>query len=179
MHAIFKPGGGYYSQLVPIRLHAYDIGACGGGGPSAYLKLSTREPEYPGGPLGSWTSWAEAPNLCAYESHKSIAPVETLSTSSAASAPAPKPQTFHGNGVENLGTVTVSVPSTLRWSCPECSIFSITASSEGSAVIALDSQKHTAGITAVEPATYHSVSVQAYSEGGVAGEWTVTITPGQ
>lgn len=85
-----------------------------------------------------------------------------------ASTPSPEAQTFKGNGVENIGTVTVDVPSTLHWSCPECSIFSVLAKSEGASVIALDSQKNTAGDTAAEPGTYHSVSVQAYGEGGAA-----------
>jgi hypothetical protein len=183
LNAIFKPEGGYYSQLVPITLRAYDIGTCAAGGPRAYLKLSTREPVRPGGPLGPWSSWSEAPNLCHYGA-STTSPSETATSTSTASpppasTPTPEPETFHGNGVESLGRITVAVASTLHWSCPECSIFSITASSEGSAVIALDSQKHSSGVTAVEPGTYHSVDVQAYEEklGGV--EWTFTITPGQ
>jgi hypothetical protein len=175
--SIFKPGGGYYRGLVRVTLRAYDIGTCTRGGPRAYLKLSTRVPKSPGGPLGPWSSWSEASNLCSYESQASTG--ETGSTSTTTSTPSQHAQTFHGNGVENLGTISVAVPSRLEWSCPECSIFSVTGSSEGSAVIALDSQKHTTGVTAVEPGSYHSVSVQAYSEGGAAGEWTITITPGQ
>jgi hypothetical protein len=93
-------------------------------------------------------------------------------------SPPPAPQTFKGNGVENVGTINVSTASTLHWSCPGCSIFSVTGSAGGGAVIALDSQNHSSGVTAVEPGTYHSVDVQAYAEGGVAGEWTITITPG-
>jgi hypothetical protein len=179
MHAIFKPEGGYYSQLVPITLRAYDIGTCTSGSPRAYLKLSTRQPVRPGGPLGSWSSWTEAPNLCSYETGASTTSSITQSTSTPSTPPAstPAPQTFTGNGVQNLGTISVPVASTLHWSCPECRIFSVTGASEGAAVIALDSQKHTSGITAVEPGTYHSVDVQAYGEAGVAGEWTITITP--
>jgi hypothetical protein len=84
---------------------------------------------------------------------------------------------FRGNGIQSLGKITVAVPSTLHWSCTECSIFSVTGSSGTGAVIALDSQKHSSGVDAVEPGTYHSVDVQAYAEGGAAGDWTITITP--
>jgi hypothetical protein len=178
LNAIFKPGGGYYSQLVTIRLRAYDIGACTPGGPRAYLKLSIQAPEGPGGPLRPPAAWAEAPSLCSSESG-TPAPARSPTTTSAqpASTPVPAPQTFTGNGVQNLGTINVSAPSALEWSCPSCTIFSVTGSSSAGPVIALDSQKHTSGVTAVEPGSYHSVDVQAYGETGVAGEWVVRDHP--
>lgn len=179
LNAIFKPGGGYYAQLVTVRLRASDIGACARGGLAAYRKLSIQAPERPGGPLRAPAAWAEAPNLCSTEVVSTPASTEPPKppTTSTASSPAREPQTFKGNGVQNLGTINVSAPSTLHWSCADCAIFSITGLSRSGPVIALDSQKHTSGVTAVEPATYHSVDVQAYGEMGVAGEWTITISP--
>jgi hypothetical protein len=176
LHSIFKPEGGYYRQLVRIMLRAYDIGTCTAGGPRAYRKLGTREPERPGGPLGPWGYWAK--NLCSYNaSVESESPKAAATTgTSATSTPSAEPQTFSGNGVQSLGRIDVAVPSTLEWSCETCVIFSVTGLAEG-AGIAIDSQKHTSGQTAVEPGAYHSVDVQAYGEAGVAGEWTITIRP--
>jgi len=56
--AIFKPGGGYYNQLVRIQLKATDVGRCTANGPLAYQQLWVREPSRPGGPLASWFPWA-------------------------------------------------------------------------------------------------------------------------
>jgi hypothetical protein len=64
LNAIFKPRGGYYSQLVRIQLHAYDRGRCTPHGPLAYRKLSFREPSRPGGHVGVWRSWSGSKTLC-------------------------------------------------------------------------------------------------------------------
>ena len=64
MSSIFMPQGGYYPQLVTIQLRAEDLGSCTPGGPSAYRKLSVREPSAPGGPLGPWMSWSGANTIC-------------------------------------------------------------------------------------------------------------------
>ncbi len=48
-------------------------------------------------------------------------------TSSPGAAIPQKPQTFKGSGSENIGTISVSVPSTLRWSCATCNVFGIGA----------------------------------------------------
>ncbi len=59
---IFKPGGGYYAQQVPIKLRASAIGNCAGR--SAYTKLSVREPSRPGGKFGPWRLWSGAASIC-------------------------------------------------------------------------------------------------------------------
>jgi hypothetical protein len=100
-------------------------------------------------------------------------------TTAAKAAPPARPQTFTGSGTENLGTINVPVASTLHWSCPGCSVFSITGqTSSYSQTIAVDSSSSTSGVTAVEPGTYHSVSVIS-DEGASGGSgWTITISPG-
>lgn len=100
-------------------------------------------------------------------------------TTAAKAAPPAKPQTFTGNGTENLGTINVPVASTLHWSCPGCAVFSITGQTSSYAqTIAVDSSSSTSGSSAVEPGTYHGVEV--ISDEGVSGGsgWTVTISPG-
>jgi hypothetical protein len=92
------------------------------------------------------------------------------------SSPPPAPQVFKGNGDENLGTISVSTPSTLHWSCRSCSVFSVVGSG-GTVYIGVDSQEHTSGVTAVEPGTYHSVGVTVDEGEGSTG-WTITISPG-
>lgn len=64
MSSIFKPAGGYYPQLVQVRLMADHLGNCAPGGPPAYRRLSVREPSVPGGPLGPWMEWSGSGNIC-------------------------------------------------------------------------------------------------------------------
>lgn len=64
MSSIFKPQGGYYPQLVPVRLRADQLGSCTAGGPAAYTHLSVREPSVPGGPLGPWMGWSGSGSIC-------------------------------------------------------------------------------------------------------------------
>jgi len=63
-NAIFKPHGGYYSQLVPIELRATDRGRCSKAGSLAYRKLYAREPSRPGGPFGKWFLWSGSKTIC-------------------------------------------------------------------------------------------------------------------
>lgn len=42
MSSIFKPQGGYYPQLVPVRLRADQLASCTPGGPPAYTHLGAR-----------------------------------------------------------------------------------------------------------------------------------------
>ncbi len=90
-----------------------------------------------------------------------------------------KPQVFTGSGTENLGTINVPVASTLHWSCPSCSVFSVTAhTSSYTQTIAVDSSSRTSGVTAVEPGTYGEAQVIS-DEGASGGSgWTITISPG-
>jgi hypothetical protein len=64
LNSIFKPSGGYYSQLVTIELRASRLGHCTAGGPLAYRRLSFRAPSHPGGKLGPWTLWSGTPTIC-------------------------------------------------------------------------------------------------------------------
>lgn len=64
LNAIFKPGGGYYGDLVRIDLRASRLGRCTASGPRAYTELSVRVPSRPGGPLGPWTSWSAGKGIC-------------------------------------------------------------------------------------------------------------------
>lgn len=59
---IFKPNGGYYPELGQIRVKASDVGTCEG--TRAYLQLSIRYPERPGGTLGPWQLWAGSDDVC-------------------------------------------------------------------------------------------------------------------
>jgi hypothetical protein len=95
-------------------------------------------------------------------------------TAPAVSKPAAKPQTFSGVGTENLGTITVPVDSTLRWSCPSCgnANFQIFNNDPGSA-IAVNGLDQTSGQTVVTAASYHAVTIN--TEGA---SWALTITPG-
>jgi hypothetical protein len=100
-------------------------------------------------------------------------------TQTTQTTPPPEPQTFKGSGSENLGTISVSVPSTLHWSCSSCNVFGANAiSTSGTETITVDAPGRTSGVTAVEPGTYHSVGVIA-NETEAGSGWTITITPGQ
>jgi hypothetical protein len=66
LNAIFKPHGGYYSQLAHIELRAHVLGKCSASGPRAYTQLSVRAPSYPGGPLGGWMLWSGAKSICEF-----------------------------------------------------------------------------------------------------------------
>ena len=73
---------------------------------------------------------------------------------------------YSGNGGRNLGTITVSSSSTLRWTNDGA----IQINDDGGG-IAVNSEAH-GGTTAVEPGTYKNVSVNAI------GKWTITIKRG-
>jgi hypothetical protein len=91
----------------------------------------------------------------------------------------PPPQTFKGSGSENLGTISVAVPSTLEWRCPSCNLFSANAiSTSGTETITVDAPGRTSGVTAVEPGTYHSVEVIANETEADTG-WMIVLTAGQ
>jgi len=63
---IFKPEGGYYPSPVTAELRASDLGHCTLHGPLAYRHLGSREPSKPGGKLGPWFPWSDAPTLCKF-----------------------------------------------------------------------------------------------------------------
>jgi hypothetical protein len=100
----------------------------------------------------------------------------TASTPTEAAAEPAAPQTFKGNGSENLGVINVPTASTLNWTCQGCSVFGVDGiSTSGTGAIAVASQNHSEGVTAVEPGTYKSVSVIADEEESRQG-WSITIT---
>lgn len=78
---------------------------------------------------------------------------------------------YSGNGTKNLGTLTISEPSTLRWHATEGFFGVDGATSSYEHTIAISS-KASSGESAIEPGTYHEVNVLA------EGEWSFTITPG-
>jgi hypothetical protein len=92
-------------------------------------------------------------------------------------APVVKPQTFSGVGSENIGTITVPVASTLKWSCPTCASgagnFIIDNSATNASQIDVNALRQTSGKTVVNAGTYTDVSIE--TEGG---SWTITVSPG-
>ncbi|MEK6272464.1 MAG: hypothetical protein AABM42_07425 [Actinomycetota bacterium] len=90
----------------------------------------------------------------------------TAQGATAAVPASPGSVSYSGNGGKNLGTITVSSSSTLRWT--NDGAIQINDDSGG---IAVNSQAHS-GTTAVEPGTYKNVHVHAI------GKWTITIKPG-
>ena len=82
---------------------------------------------------------------------------------------------FSGNGSENIGTVNVSQPSELKWSCPSCTSdnFQIGNNPNDSSQITVNALGPTSGQTYLDPGTYHDVSIN--TEGGA---WTINIVPG-
>jgi hypothetical protein len=96
-----------------------------------------------------------------------------VTTATKPQAPA-APQTFTGNGSENLGTINVPTDSTLTWSEPGGNQTGFAVSSDltdNANMISFD-QHGLSGKDAVSAGTYHNVSVDA------DGNFTITITPG-
>ncbi len=76
-------------------------------------------------------------------------------------------QTYSGNGGKNLGTITVSTTSTLRWT-NDGTVFQIL---DDENAVEVNSQGHS-GTTVLEKGTYHHFQVNA------VGTWTMTISAG-
>lgn len=105
----------------------------------------------------------------------SVAVPAATSQSATASTPAApaSPQTFNGNGSENLGTIRVSQNSLLTWTCDTCTqsgMFIVSDGTNNGNLIYL-SQAGTTGKTEVSADTYANVQVVA------AGPFTIKITP--
>lgn len=88
---------------------------------------------------------------------------------------AAKPQTFKGNGAQNIGTINVPTQSTLRWTCPTCAgdNFIIENSFNDANEIDVNAEGPTSGQTVVDSGTYHDVEVNTEGQA-----WTVRIVPG-
>ena len=96
----------------------------------------------------------------------SSTPATTTQTTPAA------PQTFTGNGTENLGTIHVPTDSKLTWQCSGCSIMTIAgAPASVTDLNAIDVLSYaSSGQSEVAADTYPNVQV------GSDGSWTITIT---
>lgn len=104
---------------------------------------------------------------------RTITVTRTATSSPRTSAASPPPGVYSGQGTKNVGTITVSAPSTLQWVCDGCGAFSVTSNIDpnASTVIAVSSQA-SKGTTAVDPGTYNDVQVIS------DGSWAFRITPG-
>lgn len=95
---------------------------------------------------------------------------ETVTEAGTATAPPTQEagggEKFSGNGGKNLGTITVSKPSTLKWT-NDGDLFQLF---DADFKLSVNSQAHS-GDTAVDPGTYNRVEVNAI------GNWTIQITP--
>lgn len=60
----YKPGGGYYSRSVRVKLRARRLGHCPGHPKRAYTRLRAKFQEKPGGDYGRWFSWAGSDDIC-------------------------------------------------------------------------------------------------------------------
>src|SRR6202035_412881 len=76
---------------------------------------------------------------------------------------------YAGNGTKEIGTVTVTAPATIHWTCSRCAFFSLTSMPSGTSFIAISSTR-ASGTSAVDPGTYQAVRVISN------GDWTVRIT---
>lgn len=94
-----------------------------------------------------------------------------VATAAKTQAPA-APQTFTGNGSENLGTINVPTDSTLTWSEPAGNQtgFTVTSDLTDSGNMINFDQRGTSGKDAVSAGTYHNVTVNA------DGDFTITVS---
>ena len=103
--------------------------------------------------------------------HDRTAARTITATQTVAATPPTATNTFSGNGSTNLGTITISTPSTIQWACQGCAAFGMASDpSGGSNIIALNSQA-TSGTSAVDPGTYTNVRVVSN------GNWAIRIIP--
>lgn len=87
---------------------------------------------------------------------------------------AAKPQTFRGDGTQNIGTIAVPVDSVLHWSCPSCGSSNfIVQNSDITTDINVNGLNQKSGKTVVDAGTYHNVTIN--TEGS---QWTIRIVPG-
>lgn len=96
---------------------------------------------------------------------------QASSTATMQGGPVPQPaaQSFSGNGVKSLGTITVPADSNLNWT-NDGELFSVFGGLGSANYIAINSQARN-GSSAVSKGTYRNVQVNAL------GNWTITIIP--
>jgi hypothetical protein len=97
----------------------------------------------------------------------------TASASTTSSSTSTGTQSFNGTNTQNVGTIHVATPSTLRWSCAGCATttFSITNSSTDPTPIQVQAQNATSGQANIASGTYTNLTGQG------TGPWSFTITP--
>lgn len=96
----------------------------------------------------------------------------SASSSSTTSSPqAASGQSFSGNGTQNLGTIRVSHPSKLEWTCHGCSSFAVVSepSNTNNAITIVST--FGSGSSVVDPGNYPATDVVA------VGSWTIHIVP--
>ena len=65
----YKPGGGYFSKPIDVRLRARGIGHCGGSKRRAYTKLDAQFEKRPGSNrFTDWFAWSGSDSICRYGS---------------------------------------------------------------------------------------------------------------
>lgn len=89
-------------------------------------------------------------------------------TSRQTSAPAPGSQSYSGNGTKTIGTITITRPSIIEWSCPGCAAFALTSHLSGTTAIAIGSNAHS-GTSSIDPGSYADAQVVSN------GDWTIRI----
>lgn len=80
-------------------------------------------------------------------------------------------QTYTGNGTKTIGTITISRPSTIEWSCTGCAAFAFTSHLSGTSAIDVGS-KASSGTSAIDPGRYPDAQVIS------DGDWRIRIVPG-
>ena len=140
------------------------IGAVAGGGGNSSTTTSTKT--VASVQTVTSTPGASVKTVTSTKTVTAAAPPPATSSTPTASGGGASTQSFSGNGGKNLGTITVSKPSTLKWT-NDGDLFQL---SDADLSILVNSQAHS-GDTAVDPGTYHKVEVNAI------GNWTIKIVP--
>lgn len=94
----------------------------------------------------------------------------TTTTSTATAASTASAQSFSGNGTKSLGTIRVTSPSVIQWTCSGCAEFAFISEAIGTHVINVGS-KAASGTSSLDPGTYPDAQVIS------DGSWTIRIAP--
>lgn len=94
------------------------------------------------------------------------------SSTPTSSTPAASPQIFHGNGQQDLGTITVPADTTISWNCPSCgdTNFIVNNAQSDANQITTNGLDQTQGVDPLPAGVYNTVVVDT-----TAGPWTVAI----
>ena len=109
--------------------------------------------------------------------HEPAPPTKTVTVTDTTTTPAPTAAAsggagpYQGNGIKNVGTITVGSPSTIQWACQGCATFTLTSGYNGTSAISISSTAGS-GTSAVDPGTYNDVQVISN------GNWAFRIVSG-